>query len=440
MKKVFFYLMAAAGLLALASCEEKVEPVQLYDVSVQLKFYNNLEESIYGNFPVTLSSATASFNATSNRYGVASFHVPAGAYTASVSFKIAGINLNGSSQEFVVDAEYNPEEPVAIPVIASKASALIIKELYTGGCKKDDGSNYFNDKYVIIYNNSAEEVDASRMCIGMGAISNLQSTNKYPENADGIAEFEVAGWSPACNSIWWFQNGTEVKIPAYSQIIVSITGAIDHTVTYKNSVNLSGADYVFYDKESGYTGSAQYPAPAEGIDASHYMKTYRFGIGTAWSIGTNSAGLFLLIPDNGVDITAWVKNDSNFDNRGINASTKFGKLPISWVKDAVDVWQEDDATKYYSRFPKAINVGHLLGETGSGYTEYRNVDKEATEAIAENEGKLVYGYDGAADPDASDPSGIDAEASIANGAKIVYMDTNNANVDFHVRKVASLKK
>ena len=60
--------------------------------------------------------------------------------------------------------------------------------------------------------------------------------------------------------------------------------------------------------------------------------------------------------------------------------------------------------------------------------------------IAENAGKLVYDYAGAVSADDTDPSGIDAEASIAKGAKIVYMDSNNSDADFHVRKVASIKK
>ena len=77
-----------------------------------------------------------------------------------------------------------------------------------------------------------------------------------------------------------------------------------------------------------------------------------------------------------------------------------------------------------------------------GYSVYRNVDKEATEALEENTGKLVYNYaGGTADVEGStDPSGIDAEASMANGAHIIYCDTNSSMMDFHQRKVASLKK
>lgn len=78
-----------------------------------------------------------------------------------------------------------------------------------------------------------------------------------------------------------------------------------------------------------------------------------------------------------------------------------------------------------------------------GYSIYRNVDKAATEALPENAGKLVYGYSlGTLDykgAQSTDPSGIDAEASIRNGAHIVYQDTNNSGNDFHQRAKASLK-
>ena len=74
-----------------------------------------------------------------------------------------------------------------------------------------------------------------------------------------------------------------------------------------------------------------------------------------------------------------------------------------------------------------------------GHTLYRNVDKAATEALPENEGKLVYNYAMSVQPDA-EPSKIDAEASIKNGAHIVYMDTNNSTADFHERLTSSLKQ
>ena len=74
----------------------------------------------------------------------------------------------------------------------------------------------------------------------------------------------------------------------------------------------------------------------------------------------------------------------------------------------------------------------------SGDSVYRNVDKEATEALAENEGKLVYDYSLGVGT-STDPSGINAEASIKNGAHIIYKDTNNSTNDFHERQKCSLR-
>ena len=90
------------------------------------------------------------------------------------------------------------------------------------------------------------------------------------------------------------------------------------------------------------------------------------------------------------------------------------------------------------RLTADIDAGYVWLTNYQGHSVYRNVDKEATEALPENAGKLVYDY--ALGVDAStDPSGIDAEASMKNGAHIVYMDTNNSTNDFHERQKCSLR-
>jgi hypothetical protein len=89
-----------------------------------------------------------------------------------------------------------------------------------------------------------------------------------------------------------------------------------------------------------------------------------------------------------------------------------------------------------------VDAGYVMHMNKMGYTVYRNVDKAATEALEGNKEKLVYNYNGGTqdiEDGSTDPSGIDAEASIRNGAVIVYQDTNNSTKDFHLRKVSSLK-
>ena len=85
-----------------------------------------------------------------------------------------------------------------------------------------------------------------------------------------------------------------------------------------------------------------------------------------------------------------------------------------------------------------IDAGYVGLTNQKGHVLYRNVDKEATEALAENAGKLVYNY-ALGFESSTDPSGIDAEASMKKGAHIIFKDTNNSTVDFHERQKCSLR-
>jgi hypothetical protein len=91
----------------------------------------------------------------------------------------------------------------------------------------------------------------------------------------------------------------------------------------------------------------------------------------------------------------------------------------------------DDCKK---RLTADVDAGYVWLTNKQGHTLYRNVDQEETEALSENSGKLVYNY-----ALGTDPSGIDAEASIRKGAHIVYKDTNNSTEDFHERQKCSLR-
>ena len=94
------------------------------------------------------------------------------------------------------------------------------------------------------------------------------------------------------------------------------------------------------------------------------------------------------------------------------------------------------------RLTSNIDAGYVFFQNKMGYSVYRNVDKEATLAIEGNKQKLVYNYNlgtGSLPKGSTDPSGIDAEASIKNGARIIYLDTNNSSNDFHQRIRASLR-
>ena len=114
-------------------------------------------------------------------------------------------------------------------------------------------------------------------------------------------------------------------------------------------------------------------------------------------------------------------------------------MPNEWVIDAIEVFSSDYATQCVKRLTADIDAGYVWMTNKKGHSIYRNVDQQATEQLPENEGRLVYGYALGVD-DSTDPSGIDAEASILKGAHIIYQNTNNSTNDLHERQLCSLKE
>ena len=67
-----------------------------------------------------------------------------------------------------------------IPLVASKTSQIVIKEVYCGGCKKDPlEGTYQSDKYVILYNNSEKVAYLDNICFGTVDPYNAYGTNVW---------------------------------------------------------------------------------------------------------------------------------------------------------------------------------------------------------------------------------------------------------------------
>lgn len=438
MKKLLM-LMTAALLTFAASCERPDPTPVTYPISVQL-VADGANLAVAG-INVTLSDASGavSYEVKTDENGSASFEVPAGNYTASATYKTAEdgkrFAYNGTNSSIIV-----AEGSTAFKIDLNKAVSqqIIIKEVYNGGCPKNDASgNFFDDMYIVLYNNSDLEADASDIVFSICLPYNGNGSNKFL--VDDKLLYEEAGWLPAASAIWWFNSS--VTIPAYSQIVIAVFGAIDHTQTVTASVDLSNPDYYWMSNTEISTvfKNAKYTV-AESIPTAHYMGGYPTSAGNAWVLSNASPALYIGKMDRAA-AEALAKDADNYD-RTLLTSAKF---PQANVVDAVEIWSQANVSKGIYRFPASINTGYIALTNGLGHTIYRNVDKEATEALEENNGKLVYGYaggtlDAATNVGSTDPSGIDAEASIAAGAHIIYSDTNDSSKDFHERTVASIKK
>ena len=450
MKKLI-KLFALPILLSVAcvSCEQdpSQEPEQTFEVLVQLEYPEGIE-SVEGVKMVMKNSQGTTLEAETDVLGIARFEVIAGLYTATASEQraIDGsiYNFNGKSAEIQIAEGWDSAEIITLELVETKSSQLVIKEFYFGGCQDNTGEDdYSFDSYVTLYNNSDIELSLNNMCLGT-SLGNAHAMDIFGiVDAEGVLTYEGKSWTPTWNSV--YQSKGEVTIPARGEIVVAIAGGIDHTVTYTNSVDLSNANYVIYDPEV-LTHAYYHPTPSDKISPDNYIGASMFGTGNAVMIGTACPSLFIYQMPEGVDADSFIADPNNLTYVGkmeVDAF-KVAKIEKEWILDATEAFNAAYEAESVKRLTSDLDAGQVVVTTRQGYTMYRNVDKEATEAIEGNKEKLVYGYtlgtDGLVDSGTTDPSGIDAEASMDAGAVIVYQDTNNSSKDFHQRKISSLKR
>lgn len=438
MKKLFFLLLSIATLLGATSCLDDDPNIVTYETLVQLVYPVGIEP--HADVPVTLTStAGTTYLGFTNDMGTASFYLAADNYTIQASDRQAKdgtlFTLNGSTSGVIINSACRLE----LKMEAARTSQLVIKELYVGGCPKGDGSgNYQVDNYVTIYNNSDQPASVDNLCLGFALPFNSNGNNNNYK--DGKLSYESQGFQPAGYGLWYFQQ--PLTLEPFGEAVVAILGAIDHTQTYAQSVNLANsAYYACYDVED-WDKTDSYPAPYEGIPASHYLLAEKWSQGTAWPLSKICPAFFIFATE-GITPTAFAAEKDFFYNGDVQTMPNLClKVRNEWILDAVEVFTTT-SDKNVKRFTSAVDAGAVYFTNKLGYTIHRVVDMKATCAIPGNEAKLVKGLPATADEAKGvvtcDPSGVNAEASAKNGAKIIYQDTNNSSADFFERYQSALR-
>ncbi len=441
-KYLKFLAIALFATTSIVACnDDDDDAVGTFNVDIQLVFPEDDNLSVIVPVTLTNNSTGVSFVENSDESGMVSFTLTSGQYDAVVSAK--NTNDGGEIVIYTGTKTIDVNGDTTVDLELSKAEfkeGVVIKELYFGGLTDENSKAMYYGKYVTLHNNSMETQTLSNLCLGMVLPYNSnQANNDYLEG--GSEPFYAAeGWIPA-GAAFWAYNG-DIVIEAGAEVTIAIDGAIDHSATYADGVNLSMADYACYDVEV-LANPNYYPAPAASIPSSNYLDAYLYGLGNAWALSASSPAFFLFSPE-GQSPEEFANDQSNVNYHGgtVSASRIRKKVPVSWVIDAVEI-ERAGVDNNVKRLTNAVDAGWLNFTGKLGYTAYRNVDKDATEAILENEGKIIYNYDLGTTVNgttSTDPSGIDAEASIANGAHIIFQDTNNSSNDFHQRAKSSLRQ
>lgn len=431
MKKII--LLVAIVVLSISCKKEK--SFDLHQVTVQLEYPQGSTLTAVEGVKVKFTGKGSVFEGKTDAQGKVSLTVPSDVYDiASSETRKSGSNVynyNALNTNQVIVNNWKDGDVITMKLQESKSSQLVIKEVFVGGTPFDNGSSTFNyDSYIIIYNNSDFPSTTNNLCIAAIGPANAHATNTF-YGIDGKLLYENEGYIPASGGFWYFTQ--PLTLQPGEQAVVALYQAVDNTQTHSKSINLANANYyAMYDMASTYKNTTYYKSPSALIPTNHYLKAVSYSTGNAWTPGILSPGVFIFEPE-GITPAA-LGSDAGYT---VLSSNK--KIKVDWVLDGIESYLLNNQNSK-KRFLPTVDGGYVYHMNKMGYAIYRNVDKEATLAIPGNAGKIVYGYNlGTVDIGGStDPSDINAEASIKNGARIIYKDSNNSSNDNHLRLKASL--
>lgn len=250
MKKYFVAALAAiAALLTLSSCEDK--SLKFYDLEIKVDESGfDSEVPVPDAYQVTFTNTNTGevlgFTTVNKKISV--LQIPEGVYDVVATARLSLYNYLGTVKGAVINSN---ESLTSIPVVATKSSSLVIKEVFYSCSRTPANATYLKDNYFEIYNNGPDPVFVDGLCIGTSSNYSSASINFADAegnlvNADGTHTGIKADDYLCMNSVVWQVPGngsTYLLNPGESFVIASY--ATDHTVEDKNpnSIDLSGADF-----------------------------------------------------------------------------------------------------------------------------------------------------------------------------------------------------
>ena len=327
----------------------------------------------------------------------ASVLLPDGIYRVSVTDRDGMDVFNGNRDRVVVAGA---DVTLDLELIHAKAGALVIKELYCGGCPKTpEEGTYQSDQYVIVHNNSPVVTYLDGLCLGSVAPYNSNANNPWLK-ADG----SLPDFLPLNDAIVAVPgDGDDFPLQPGEDAVIALRGAIDHAAQYPLSVNLNKPEYFVCYNTTYFPNQIYHPAPGNLIREDHYLEVVvKTGQSNAYTLSLNSPA-FVIFRAQGVDIHDYVQQEGAA-RQTPGSSIYVSVIPFDWVVDGVEVFSGGSSSNR-KRLPASVDAGYvLLSETFKGHSLMRQVDQDATAAS---------GYQ-------------------------VLLDSNNSNTDLYERETQSL--
>lgn len=242
-----------AVFLILASCSKDEEVINS-QLRICLQLPMNLDNAALEQAQATLINieTKARYNVNDFKLDgdsyVATVMVPGGRYNVTASGKIS-YSIGSSSTTTTMKAEAlgvevssNNTASAAVTLLFNNYNAeagMVIEEIFfTSTTFSGTQRPYTDDQYLILTNNSDHLIYADSLAI---VESKFQSDMQWELTPDLMKDAVTVSWLYLIPG-----DGTSVPVEAGESILIALN-AKDHTAINSNSIDLSGAQFEFYD-------------------------------------------------------------------------------------------------------------------------------------------------------------------------------------------------
>ncbi|MCT4601050.1 MAG: DUF4876 domain-containing protein [Marinifilaceae bacterium] len=385
---------------------------------VNLSFKCNLKEDIFkgselSNIKVELKNNSTGKIIKKDYQGTLPIVVDEGLYdimiTAEVSYKseIPDIGAEKELLGAIIDRKQDLKGIVYnIPVNGKNKNIdvelyssfntkdFVFSEIYFSGSRTSDLKMYTSDCFFEIYNNSSKVLYADGLCIGEGAFSTNIKEKFLPYVMDKKVVVQTIYQIPG--------GGKDYPIKPGESILIA-DQAIDHTKVNNNSVDLSKAQFEWYDEGEN----------SDDIDNPRVVNMNRIycDTETVWSLNNSGVNSFILFKMDKSEKLFLAENAHNYYYMFVSPYIPdpikmdfFGyTVKNSLVLDAVTLGIPSDFK--WLTIDKSLDIGYTHSGDGDASRYGKSVQR-----------KVSY---------------------INEKGRKVLMDTNNSTVDFNSTVVPS---
>ena len=409
MKKSIFWslMMLLAVSVSFVSCSSDDDPVIVKNGSLTLEMPINVSDVVLNSFEGTATNVQTGRVTTlpmpvktGDDYVITIPELEAGAYNIAAKGNISFLKdgVAGKTDFEVVSNGVSLSETVnALKLAVNSFQAeggFVISEIFCTGTTTPEGNQYSGgDAYIVISNNSDVTLYADSIAVLESEFLTTTKRDYTPDVMNEAFSTDAVYMIPG--------NGTSVAVEPGKSLVLAIN-AINHKEANPNSIDLTGADFEFYDESS----NPRFTDP-DGA-APNLDKWYCY---TATVYGFHNRGYrSYAIAKMQTTKENWLENYAykaeyvlTVAGNAYPMSTNTFKVPNAWILDAVNLSVE-------SEFQWIVTSAAL----DAGWTYCGKVDRDQTRY-----NKAVV------------------RKQDANGK---YIDTNNSTNDFEPEAQPTLLK